>query len=80
MPNKINEEDLNKISGGATKERIIYLITDECIMCGACLDECPMQCIKEGNEHYVIDENSCSKCGTCVSNCPVRAIERIKIS
>jgi len=80
MPNKINEEDLNKISGGATKERIYYVITENCVSCGKCAEQCPMGCITDNGELYVIDQNVCSKCGTCVGECPARAIEKIKIS
>lgn len=50
-----------------------YKITDMCIKCGACAEACPMKCISEGDETFVIDENKCISCGTCRSVCPVEA-------
>lgn len=51
-----------------------YVITDECISCGACENECPVEAISEGEEKYQIDSNVCTDCGNCASNCPVEAI------
>ena len=50
-----------------------YIITDECISCGACAGECPVSCITEGDDKYVIDADACISCGTCASTCPVGA-------
>lgn len=50
-----------------------YKITDECLACGACEDECPEGAISEG-DIYVIDESLCSECGTCVETCPQECI------
>ena len=33
-----------------------YKITDKCISCGACAAECPVGCISQGDERFVIDE------------------------
>lgn len=52
-----------------------YKITDRCISCGACAAECPVSCIKPGEERYEIDQNSCIGCGTCAGVCPVEAPE-----
>ena len=52
-----------------------YKITDKCISCGACAAECPVQCIKQGEERFVIDQESCIGCGTCAGVCPVSAPE-----
>ena len=32
-----------------------YKITDDCIMCGTCKEECPVEAINEGDPKYVID-------------------------
>lgn len=50
-----------------------YIITEECIACGACVDECPVECISEGDGKYVIDADKCVECGACASTCPVSA-------
>jgi ferredoxin len=51
-----------------------HKITDECIACGACQSECPVDAISEG-EKYSIDPDTCIDCGACVPACPVGAIE-----
>lgn len=52
-----------------------YKITDKCISCGACAAECPVQCISQGEDKYIIDKDSCIGCGTCAGVCPVEAPE-----
>lgn len=51
-----------------------YKISDECISCGACADQCPVSCIAEGDGKYVINEDDCISCGACADTCPVNAI------
>ena len=36
-----------------------YKISDDCISCGACAAECPVEAISEGDTKYVIDEDTC---------------------
>ena len=50
-----------------------YKISDECIKCGACAANCPVDCISEGEEKYIIDPERCIECGTCAAVCPVGA-------
>jgi len=52
-----------------------YNITDECTMCGACVDSCPVEAISEGETQYTIDAALCTDCGACVGECPVEAIK-----
>jgi len=52
-----------------------YFITEECIACGSCEDECPVEAISEGEDRYVIDPELCTDCGACADICPVEAIE-----
>ena len=56
-----------------------YKITEKCISCGACAGECPVGCISQGDEKYIIDNNSCIGCGACAGVCPVEApVEELK--
>jgi ferredoxin len=54
-----------------------YLITDECISCGACEPECPNAAIVEGETIYDILPEKCTECvgsfdtQQCVEICPV---------
>ena len=50
-----------------------YKISEECISCGACAANCPVECISQGDSQYVIDENKCISCGSCAGICPVGA-------
>jgi ferredoxin len=52
-----------------------YVITDECICCGTCIDECPVEAISEGDDKYTIDADACTDCGACADACPTDAIE-----
>ena len=51
-----------------------YLVTDECILCGACVVGCPSGAIQEGETKSVIAVELCIECGTCEQNCPSGAI------
>lgn len=50
-----------------------YVINDDCIACGTCIDECPVDAIAEG-DIYVIDPELCTDCGSCAEVCPTEAI------
>lgn len=50
-----------------------YKINDNCISCGACAANCPVECIAQGDEKFVIDPEKCISCGTCAAVCPVGA-------
>ena len=45
-----------------------YVIGNDCIACGTCIDECPVGAISEG-DIYKIDADACTECGTCASVC-----------
>ena len=51
-----------------------YVITDECVSCGACAAQCPVEAISEGADHFEIDKDTCVECGACAAQCPVEAI------
>ena len=56
-----------------------YIITEECINCGACEPDCPNQAITAGEELYIIDPAKCTECvghfdaSQCAAVCPVDA-------
>lgn len=52
-----------------------HLITEDCINCGSCVEECPANAISEGGDRFVIDPSLCTDCGSCVEVCPVEAIK-----
>jgi len=56
------------------------LITDECIACDACREECPNTAIEEGDPIYLIESDLCTECvgsfdePQCIEVCPVDCI------
>ncbi len=50
-----------------------FKITEDCIMCGACAEGCPVGAISEGDGKYEIDAATCIDCGACAETCPVGA-------
>ncbi|MCP4714822.1 MAG: 4Fe-4S dicluster domain-containing protein [Deltaproteobacteria bacterium] len=51
-----------------------YTITDDCVGCGTCAEECPAEAIREAGSAYCIDGAACTECGTCAEVCPAEAI------
>ena len=54
-------------------KKMAYIINDECIACGACEAQCPVEAIKMGDGIYVIEAEKCTECGSCSDVCPVAA-------
>jgi ferredoxin len=58
-----------------------YMITEECILCDACVPECPNEAITAGEEIYVIDALKCTECvgffyePQCSTVCPTESCE-----
>mgnify|MGYP002508897684 CR=1 FL=1 len=42
-----------------------YKISDDCISCGACAENCPTEAIYEADGKYEIDADKCIDCGSC---------------
>ena len=49
-----------------------HVITDECLACGACEENCPVNAIVAEGDVYAIKED-CISCGACADICPVGA-------
>jgi ferredoxin len=54
---------------------VAYVITEECVACGTCAEECPAEAIEEG-EPYVINEEKCTECRDLCRNLPRRSHHR----
>ena len=54
-------------------KKMAYVISDDCIACGTCIDECPVEAISEG-DIYSINPDVCTDCGTCADVCQSEAI------
>lgn len=53
-----------------------FEINEECLACGVCMDECPVEAISEGADIFVIDPDECTDCGSCSEVCPNEAIDK----
>jgi NAD-dependent dihydropyrimidine dehydrogenase PreA subunit len=55
-----------------------YVIADPCIdvMDKSCMEECPVDCIYEGERKLYINPKECIDCGACEPVCPVEAISQ----
>ena len=51
-----------------------YVIGNDCVACGTCIDECPVGAISAGDDKYSINPDMCTECGTCAGVCPSEAI------
>ena len=51
-----------------------YVVTSDCIQCGACVAGCESNAITDGDTQSKIDVSICIECGTCKLNCPSDAI------
>ncbi|MFW6141834.1 MAG: NADH-ubiquinone oxidoreductase-F iron-sulfur binding region domain-containing protein [Candidatus Saliniplasma sp.] len=61
---------------GVCKKLITFTITDSCIGCTQCAQECPVNAISgEPKGKHEIDQETCIKCGACEEVCPVNAVE-----
>jgi formate hydrogenlyase subunit 6/NADH:ubiquinone oxidoreductase subunit I len=62
----------------------ILLDVDSCVLCGLCVDACPVDVISlvpadtigegSGTTALLLDESRCIRCGLCIDRCPSRAL------
>jgi iron only hydrogenase large subunit-like protein len=57
-------------------DQIIWIEPEPCILCYACVRECPAMAIevKTNVDHVSILANRCIACGSCYTICPTRAV------
>ncbi|MXP20836.1 ferredoxin [Gordonia sp. HNM0687] len=55
---------------------VTYIIAEPCVdvLDKACVEECPVDCIYEGDRMLYIQPDECVDCGACEPVCPVEAI------
>jgi len=55
---------------------VAYVITEACIGTKntACVGACPVDCIYDAGDHFVINPAECIDCSMCMPECPVEAI------
>jgi NAD-dependent dihydropyrimidine dehydrogenase PreA subunit len=55
---------------------VTHVIAEPCIdvLDRACVEECPVDCIYEGDRALYIHPDGCVDCGACEPVCPVEAI------
>ena len=53
-----------------------FIVTDACIRCKHmdCVEVCPTDAFREGENMLVIDPDACTDCNMCLPECPVDAI------
>lgn len=56
------------------EKTMAFKVTDQCVNCGTCEPDCPVEAISEQNNIRVIDAEKCISCGTCAAECPAEAI------
>ena len=60
---------------GKCKDLIQYTITDECIGCTLCAQQCPAEAIPmTPYSRHTIDQDLCTRCNTCRDVCPTDAV------
>jgi ferredoxin len=63
-----------KNHGMIPEDRNPYYITSDCISCGTCVTECPVNAITDG-DLFEIDPETCIACKKCADVCPVHACQ-----
>jgi NAD-dependent dihydropyrimidine dehydrogenase PreA subunit len=55
---------------------VTYIIAQPCVdlLDKSCIEECPVDCIYEGDRMLYIHPDECVDCGACEPVCPVEAI------
>ena len=49
----------------------VTIVEGSCVMCGACVEVCPVGAIEMDGDEITTDNEKCILCGACVRACPV---------
>ncbi len=64
-----------KCPAGKCRALIGYRVTEDCIGCTKCAQDCPVGAIElVPHQQHFIDLDRCIRCGTCMEICPVDAV------
>jgi NAD-dependent dihydropyrimidine dehydrogenase PreA subunit len=68
--------DVRDPTRGQEDPDVTYVIAQPCVDVKdkACIEECPVDCIYEGERSLYIHPDECVDCGACEPVCPVEAI------
>jgi NAD-dependent dihydropyrimidine dehydrogenase PreA subunit len=53
---------------------------DTCIVCGDCVERCPVEAISLNDDTAIMDETVCIGCGNCVTICPSGSLSMKRVS
>ncbi len=69
------EEDVEGAAEEEGGEIMPWIDKDDCIGCGTCVEECPVDTIHMVNEEAEINMENCIRCGICHDVCPEDAVK-----
>jgi NAD-dependent dihydropyrimidine dehydrogenase PreA subunit len=66
---------LDRVTGVAVGVLMTFVVTDACVdvLDRSCIEECPVDCIYEGDRKMYINPTECIDCGLCEQLCPTLA-------
>jgi len=74
LDTELEIEDIGEIIEATSPHREITVSEDECIGCGTCINQCPVNCIELETPSPVHLGENCVYCAQCVETCPFQAI------
>jgi electron transport complex protein RnfB len=80
----LHGQKISCVKEGAQRSNYRAVIDpDECVVCGACIERCPVDAITEdedSDKKSLVEREKCIGCGVCVIGCPTDAIELVPVS